>query len=243
VAKKVLVIGEVREGKLRNVSLEAITVAALVADGGEVVGVLLGEDVIGLSDEFIRYGTDRVVVVSHDKLKDYTTDAYQQALIHVLNSEQPEAVILGHTSVGKDIAPRLAMRVNAGLVSDIVSDELLEGEPLFTRPIYSGKAFEKRKINRGAVFATIRPNNFTMPELDETRQGEVAIIDTPFENVRTIIRNIAVNVTGTIDLSEANVIVAGGRGVKSKEGFETLRELAGLLGGVVAASRGACDAN
>ncbi|ADC48696.1 electron transfer flavoprotein, alpha subunit [Alkalihalophilus pseudofirmus OF4] len=242
-AKKVLVIGEVRDGELRNVSYEAVAAGKEVADGGEVVGVLLGEDVSGLAESLIHYGADRVIVVNHADLKTYTTDAYQQALLQVLDVENPEGVLLGHTSLGKDVSPRLAMKLNAGLISDAISVEMDGGDAVFTRPIYSGKAFEKKKVNEGVVFATIRPNNIPPLEKDESRSGDVSNLTVDIKDLRTVIKDVVRKATGGVDLSEAKVIVAGGRGVKGKEGFEPLQELADLLGGAVGASRGACDAD
>ncbi|ERN52475.1 MULTISPECIES: electron transfer flavoprotein subunit alpha/FixB family protein [Alkalihalophilus] len=242
-AKKVLVIGEVRDGELRNVSYEAVAAGKEVADGGEVVGVLLGEDVSGLAESLIHYGADRVIVVNHADLKTYTTDAYQQALLQVLDVESPEGVLLGHTSLGKDVSPRLAMKLNAGLISDAISVEMDGGDAVFTRPIYSGKAFEKKKVNEGVVFATIRPNNIPPLEKDESRSGDVSNLTVDIKDLRTVIKDVVRKATGGVDLSEAKVIVAGGRGVKGKEGFEPLQELADLLGGAVGASRGACDAD
>ncbi|WP_332689665.1 electron transfer flavoprotein subunit alpha/FixB family protein [Halalkalibacter lacteus] len=242
-AKKIVVVGEVRDGELRNVSFEAIAAGKTVSDGGEVVGVLLGENVNGLSETLIHYGADRVIVVNHADLKSYTTDAYQQAILQVFDVERPEGVILGHTAIGKDLAPRLAMKVNAGLVSDAVTVEVNGGEAIFTRPIYSGKAFEKKKVKEGVVFATIRPNNIASHEPDPSRSGDVSVMKVDIKDLRTTIHDVVRKATGGVDLSEANVIVAGGRGVKSKEGFGPLKELADLLGGAVGASRGACDAD
>ncbi|WP_368505430.1 electron transfer flavoprotein subunit alpha/FixB family protein [Alkalihalophilus sp. As8PL] len=242
-AKKVLVIGEVRDGELRNVSYEAVAAGKEVADGGEVVGVLLGEDVSGLADSLIHYGADRVIVVNHADLKTYTTDAYQQALLQVLDVENPEGVLLGHTSLGKDVSPRLAMKLGAGLISDAISVEMDGGDAVFTRPIYSGKAIEKKKVNDGVLFATIRPNNIVPLEKDESRSGDVSTLTVELKDLRTVIKDVVRKATGGVDLSEAKVIVAGGRGVKGKEGFEPLQELADLLGGAVGASRGACDAD
>ncbi|TWI54735.1 electron transfer flavoprotein subunit alpha/FixB family protein [Halalkalibacter nanhaiisediminis] len=242
-ARKVIVVGEVRSGELRNVSFEAVAAGKVVADGGEVVGVLLGESVTDLANQLIHYGVDRVVVVNHPELKSFTTDAHQQALLQVFDLENPEAVILGHTALGKDVSPRLAMKLNAGLISDVISIEIQGDEPVFTRPIYSGKAFEKKKINEGVLFATIRPNNIASLAKDETRCGDVSTLTVDLKNLRTIIKEIVQKSTGGVDLTEAKVVIAGGRGVKSSEGFKPLQDLANLLGGAVGASRGACDAD
>ncbi|MCM3716022.1 electron transfer flavoprotein subunit alpha/FixB family protein [Alkalihalobacillus oceani] len=242
-AKKTMIIGEVRDGELRHVSFETIAAGKVVADGGEVIGVLLGEDVSGLAEQLIQYGADRVVTVTHPDLKSYTTDAYQQAVLQVIDLEQPDGILLGHTAIGKDLAPRLAMKAQAGLVSDAVAVELEDGEPVFTRPIYSGKAFERKRIKEGMLLATIRPNNIAAMEKDPARTGDVSSITAEISDLRTTIQNVVRKAAGGVDLSEAKIIVAGGRGVKSADGFKPLQELADLLGGAVGASRGACDAD
>lgn len=116
------------------------------------------------------------------------------------------------------------------------------GDIVFTRPIYSGKAFEKKKITDGLVFATIRPNNIPALNRDDSLTGAVSEKDVQISNIRTIIKEVLRKSSDGVDLSEAKVIVAGGRGVKSAEGFEPLEKLAEVLGGTVGASRGACDA-
>ncbi|HHY20608.1 MAG TPA: electron transfer flavoprotein subunit alpha/FixB family protein [Bacilli bacterium] len=232
----------IRDGELRNVSFEAIAAAQVVADGGEVVATLFGESVGSLGDEMIQYGADRVVKVENAALKEYTTDAYQQALLQVIDSEQPEGLIIGHTAAGKDLSPRIAMKLDAGLISDAVNVENDGGDIVFTRPIYSGKAFEKKTIEEGLIFATIRPNNIPPLEKDGGRSGDVADLAVEIKDLRTTIKEIVRKSTGGVDLSEAKIVVAGGRGVKSKEGFDSLNELANLLGAAVGASRGACDA-
>src|SRR5690606_30388270 len=112
----------------------------------------------------------------------------------------------------------------------------------FVRPIYSGKAFEKKRIKEGLTFITIRPNNIAPLEKDDSRSGEVKSLDVEIKDLRTIIKEVLRKATDGVDLSEANIVVAGGRGVKSAEGFKPLYELAELLGAAVGASRGACDA-
>jgi electron transfer flavoprotein alpha subunit len=242
-SKKIFVFGEIRESKLRNVSFEAIAAAKKVADGGEVVGLVLCDKVGNLANEMIHYGADRVVTVEHDQLHSYTPDAYLQAIMQVINVEKPTGFIFGHTAIGKDLSPRLAAKLKSGLISDVVSLEVVDEKVLFTRPIYSGKAFEKLEIRDGLVLATIRPNNITPLEKDVTRSGDVSSMEVEIKNLRTIIKEIVRKTVGGIDLSEAKVIISGGRGVKSKDGFKLLSELADLLGGAVGASRGACDAD
>ena len=241
-SKKVLVLGEVREGSLRNVSFEAIAAGSKIADGGEVVGLLVGDAVAGLAQELIAYGASRVVTVEHPHLKNYTSDGYSQAILSVVEQENPEAIVFGHTSLGKDLSPKIASRLQSGLVSDVTEIEGAGDDTVFIRPIYSGKAFEKVKVKDGVIFATIRPNNIAPLEKDASRSGDVSSVSVEITNLRTIIKEVVRKSTEGVDLSEAKVVVAGGRGVKSEEGFEPLKELANLLGGAVGASRGACDA-
>ncbi|ARK29984.1 electron transfer flavoprotein subunit alpha/FixB family protein [Halalkalibacter krulwichiae] len=241
--KKVLVLAEIREGEIRNVSFEAIAAAKKVANGGEVVGLLLGERVSHLTKELIQHGADRVITVEDRNLNVYTTDAYLQAIIQVIDYEKPEGFILGHTAIGKDVSPRIAAKLKTGLISDAVSVEVVGEEVLFTRPIYSGKAFEKKIVQEGIVFATIRPNNIQPLDKEPSRTGHVTSIAVDIKDLRTIVKDIVRKTTSGIDLSEAKVIVSGGRGVKNAEGFKPLQELANVLGGAVGASRGACDAD
>jgi len=241
--RKVLVLGEVRDHQLRNVSFEAVAAAKTMSEGGEVVGVLLGNDVKSLAETFIHYGADRVVVVEHEKLSQYTSDGYSQAFMEVVNSENPEGIVFGHTALGKDLSPKLASKLNAGLVSDVTAIENAGGNIVFTRPIYSGKAFEKKIVTEGLLFATVRPNNITPLEKDESRSGEVTTLDVDVKDLRSIIKEVVRKTSEGVDLSEAKVIIAGGRGVKSADGFKPLQELADVLGGAVGASRGACDAD
>lgn len=241
-SKKVLAFGEVRDGQLRNVSFEAIAAAKQIADGGEVVGILLGGNVQTLAADLIQFGADRVIIVENEQLETYTPDAFSQALLQVIEAEKPEAFILGHTSIGKDVSPRIAAKLKAGLISDAVKLDVNGEEVSFIRPIYSGKAFEKVSVQEGIILATIRPNNIDSLEKDETRTGDVASLNVEIKDLRTIIKDVVRKAVGGIDLSEAKVIVSGGRGVKSADGFEPLKELADLLGGAVGASRGACDA-
>ncbi|MDE4083854.1 electron transfer flavoprotein subunit alpha/FixB family protein [Planococcus maritimus] len=242
-SKKVLVLGETREGALRNVSFEAIAAAKKISGGGEVVAVLLGEAVSEFGNELVAYGADRVITVEHPHLKSYTSDGYGQAFMAVVDQEQPEAIVFGHTAVGKDLSPKIASKLQTGLISDVTDIEGEGADAVFIRPIYSGKAFEKVKLKEdGVVFITVRPNNIAPLEREE-RSGDVSSLSVDITNLRTIIKNVVRKSAEGVDLSEAKVIIAGGRGVKSKEGFEPLQELADLLGGAVGASRGACDAD
>ncbi|MEC1448870.1 electron transfer flavoprotein subunit alpha/FixB family protein [Bacillus haynesii] len=242
-SKKVIVLGEFRDGSLRNVTFEAIAAGKTVAQGGEVIGVLFGESVSSHVAELIHYGADRVLTAENPLLKNYTSDGYVQAFLPIIERESPDVMIFGHTSMGKDLSPKLAARMGTGLISDAVDVEVAGGNIVFTRPIYSGKAFERIISEDETIFATIRPNNIAPLDKDETRTGAVESIEADIRDIRTVIKDIVKKTSEGVDLSEAKIIVAGGRGVKSEEGFKPLQELADALGGAVGASRGACDAD
>ena len=242
-SKKVLVLGEAREGALRNVSFEAIAAAKQISGGGEVVGVLLGDSVQSFGEEMIGFGADRVVTVEHANLKQYTSDGYSQGFMAVYEQESPDAIVFGHTALGKDLSPKIASKLSSGLISDVTEIEGEGDDAVFIRPIYSGKAFEKVKNKEGLLFITIRPNNIASQEQDTSRSGDVSSVDVDVKDLRTIISEVVRKTTEGVDMSEAKVVVAGGRGVRSAEGFEPLQELATLLGGAIGASRGACDAD
>ncbi|EZH66785.1 electron transfer flavoprotein subunit alpha [Bacillaceae bacterium JMAK1] len=241
-SKNVLVLAEAKDGELRNVSFEVVAAGKKIAGEGSVKALLVGESVASFSEQLIQQGADEVLVAEHSDLKTYTTDAYKQVLLQVIESESPDALLIPHTSSGKDLAPRLAAKLSSGLVSDVVDIEEVGEEVIFTRPIYSGKAFEKKSVSSGLVFATVRPNNIPALEVDSSRSGETKDVSVDLKDLRTVIKDIVKKTSGKVDLAEAKVIVAGGRGVKSADGFKPLEELADILGGAVGASRGACDA-
>lgn len=236
---KVLVLAEAKNGKLRNVSFEVLTVAGRIAAGGEIAACVFGSDSEKYSKELAKYGAQKVYVVENEELDHYTPDGYKQALLNVIDEMQPDVVLTGHTSIGKDIFPRTAARLNAAVISDCINMEVGEGI-VFTRPIYSGKAFQKKEVTDGLVMATIRPNN--IESIENQASGETVKLLVEIKDLRTVVREVVKKATGKVDLSEAKVIVSGGRGVKSSVGFKPLQELAEVLGGAIGASRAACDA-
>ncbi|MEW9673706.1 electron transfer flavoprotein subunit alpha/FixB family protein [Ammoniphilus sp. 3BR4] len=241
-SRKVLVLAEIRDGNLRNVSFEALSAAQKVAEGGEIIAAVFGSCDSRYVSELAQYGPNKIYLVENEKLNQYTTDAFSQALTQLWGEVNPDVVLLGHTAIGKDLAPRVAARLGLGLVSDIIDLTLEEGEIIFTRPIYSGKAFQKKTVIDGKIFATIRPNNIALVQADPSLTAEQVSFTVEIKDLRTVVKEVARKAVEGVDLSEAKVVVSGGRGVKSEEGFEPLKELARVLGGAIGASRGACDA-
>lgn len=243
-AKNVLVLADVRNGKLRNVTFEMLAAANHISDGGQVAAVLLGSGVEGLATGLGDAGADTVYVVDSAELEKYTPSAYRKAFLAAHADLQSDVIFMAHSAVGKDIAPVVAMRLGAGQVSDIVGYDLEGGELVFTRPIYAGKAFTKVKVNDGVTVATVRPNNLPAPEQGFGKAGAVKKLEVSFEqaDLATVVKEIIKKTTTGVDLTEAKIIISGGRGVKSADGFQPLKELADVLGAAVGASRGACDA-
>lgn len=240
---KLLVIAEGRDGVLRNVSFEAIATAKEIDAEAEIIGLVLGKGKLeDAANELIYHGANRVITIAHENLENYTSEGYGQAVLAVVSEESPDGIVMGHTSIGKDLTPKLAAKLDTGLVSDIIAVEINGDRVEYTRPIYSGKAFEKKIITDGLIFVTVRPNNISALERDDSRSGEITVKEVEITDIRTIVKDVVRKASEGVDLSEANVVIAGGRGVKSKEGFDTLYELADVLGAAVGASRGACDA-
>jgi len=240
-ARNVLVVAEVRNGALRPVSFECIAAGRLVAEGGSVTAVLLGQDG-AFAQELIQRGADKVVVVKGAGLAQYTPDGWLSALQAVAQDVRPDVVFTGHTGIGRDLAPRFAQRNGAGMVSDAIDVKVVDGQVVFTRAIYAGKAYAKQVIPQGQIVATIRPNNLAALEPEAGRTGDVAEVAAPAADLRTVVKEVVRQSTGGVDLTSAKIVVSGGRGVKSAEGFAPLRELAQVLGAAVGASRAACDA-
>ncbi|MGG0177204.1 electron transfer flavoprotein subunit alpha/FixB family protein [Gottfriedia acidiceleris] len=238
--RKVLVMAEAKNGNLRNVSLETLTAAKRLAENGEVIVLTIGSNLSNYFDLLQQYGANRIYSITNKELDLYMTDSYVQAVCEVIKIVQPDAILIPHTSIGKDLSPRVAARLGIGLISDVTDIQIEDDEIIFTRPIYSGKAFEKKKVLSGIIFATIRPNN--IQSIKNECVSEVIEMTVDLKDLRTIVKEVVRKTTGSVDLSEAKVIVSGGRGVKSAEGFAILQDLADVLGGAVGASRGACDA-
>jgi electron transfer flavoprotein alpha subunit len=245
-AKGIYIIVEQRDLQIRKVSLELLSQGRKVADetGEPLVAVVLGKGIEGLAQAVAAAGADKVILVDDEKLAEYSTGAYTSVLNKIIRKEEPQAVLMGNTAIGKDLAPRLAHRLGVGLASDCTGMETDANSFLtFKRPIYAGKAFEYVSSNVRPVMATIRPNTFKAEAPDASRQAETVkeTADIDAADLRAIIKEVVIAASGRPDLTEANVIVSGGRGMKGPENFAMLEELADVVGAAVGASRAAVD--
>lgn len=245
-AKQFLVVAEARSGKLRQVSFEALRSAQLSAADGDTLAAVMfgGAGTKALAGELAAYGADTVYVVEDPQLESYSSDAYLSALLSVTAVAGPNAIYFGHTAMGRDLAPLAAASLAAGQISDVTAIERSGDNVLFTRPLYAGKAVEKKAFTDPAApwVVTVRPNNIAASEPDASRQAAIIDVAYPAPSLRSIVREVVRKTSGAIDLAEAKIVVSGGRGVRSADGFQPLEELAAVLGGAVGASRGACDA-
>lgn len=242
----IFVVLEQQNGELRKVSLELVSEGRRLAEqsGTFVIGVLLGQGVKHLAAIAASFGADKVILVEDVALKDYTTGAYTSVLNRIIRAEDPELVLLGNTAMGRDLAPRLAQRLGVGCASDCVGVEKDPDYGLrFKRPVYAGKAFAEVATEARPILATIRPNSFSVVAPDASRQAEVieisATIDS--EDLKAIVRDVIRQASSRPELTDANIIVSGGRGIKNAENFKILEELADTLGAAVGASRAAVD--
>ncbi|WJH32607.1 electron transfer flavoprotein subunit alpha/FixB family protein [Paenibacillus sp. CC-CFT747] len=242
-SRMLVVVAELRGGKLRQVTYEALQAAKTVQeDGDRITAVLIGSGSEAEAQELASYGADEIQVVDHADLASYNPETYAAALLPILKAVQPHAVFFGHTAFGRDLAPMTAARLQAGQISDVVAIHRSDAGPVFTRPLYAGKAFEEKRFTGGPMIVTVRPNNLPPAEPSGTTAGIIQSAYSPPPSLRTVIREVIRQMTGQVDLTEAKIIVSGGRGVKSREGFQPLEQLASVLGAAVGASRGACDA-
>ena len=245
--KGVMVHGEVAEGKLAAIATEALGCGRKLADdlGQELCAVLVGSGVSSFAQEAITFGADKVYVVDDPLLKDYQTDSYVTVMEKVIKQVMPQVLLLGQTTIGRDLAPRLAFRLGTTATMDCIQ---LSIDPeskrlLQTKPVYGGNA---QAIFTGESYpqiATIRAKAMSPLEPNTSRQGEIINIDAGLDPsaIRTKVLEKVVEEVEGIKLEEAEVVVAGGRGIGSADGFKQLEELARLLKGAVGASRPPCD--
>lgn len=241
-ASGVLVFGEATEdGRLAPMTGDLLGAAKSL--GGPATCVLLGAGVEGLAQECAALGADKVIVVDDPVLKDYQGDAYVPVGERICKEVDPLVVLFGQTMIGRDMAPRLAARMDTAVAMDCM-ELSLEGEKLLaSRPCYGGNARARYSINGMPQMATLRAKAYDPPERDESRQAEVVkqSADLSADAIRARVTGRTKEEVEGVRLEDAVVVVGGGRGIGGTEGLKSLEELAGLLGGAVGATRAVCD--
>ena len=242
---EILVAGETDGDGLDSATAEMI--AAARGLGGDVAVALFGSGLDGPAAEAISVGADKVLLVEHDLLDAGGADARVAALEQVCRQTDAKVVLLGRTALGRDVGPRVAFRLGAGLAQDCVDIgmDAGTGRVIVKRPVYGGNAVATATFGEdNPQFVILRAKVYEPLEPDPSRQGEIVRLDVDLEPSMIRVRHIeTVESAGEgVRLEDAAVVVSGGRGLGGPEPFEKLEELAGLLGGAVGASRAACDA-
>ena len=237
---------EQRGGKLAPVVYELLAGGRALADqaGGPLTAVLAGEGVEGLAGELIAFGADRAIVVDDPALKDFRDEAYTHVLAELVNKYQPNVLLLGATTSGRSLAPRVATRLKVGLTSDCTALELgSDGVLKQIRPTYGGSILATVVSLKRTQMATVRPKAFGKALRQEGRAGEVVkeSLNLAGVAIRTKVTDFVQEITETVKLEDADIIVSGGRGLGGSETFGILRDLAKVLGAAVGASRAAVD--
>jgi electron transfer flavoprotein alpha subunit len=233
----VLVFCELQNGKIKKTSREALTIGGKIAEaaGGELTA--FATDAAAAEDAG-KFGAKKLYVAALDV---YTTEPYADALKQVIDEVQPLVVLFGGTSNGRDLAPRIAARVNAGVASDVDRLEWTDGKLRARRPVYSGKAFATVDVVSTPAMATTRPNAFP-PEEAGGGAAEVVNVDYQAAAAKAKLLETKTPEAGELSIAEADIIVSGGRGLKEAANFSYIRDLAHAIGGAVGASRATVDA-
>ena len=238
-AQGVFVITEQRDNAFRKVSFEAASEGRRIADGlgADMTAVVVGSGIEGLAAELEKYGPDKILVADDPALADYTTDAYTNVIDGLIRSVDPAVVIIGASAQGKDLSARLAARLDAGLAMDCTAIKLDNGNLTYTRPMFGGKIFADVEIDGSLQIAAIRPNVMDITEAARECTTEKPAVQVG--EVKTAVSAKNMDTGDKIELTEADIVVSGGRGTGGD--FGAIEQLAAALGGAVGASRSAVD--
>ena len=246
-SKNVYVVAEQRDGKVMKVSYELIGKARDLADALEqdVVAVLMGSNIAEAAGELAKAGADKVIYVDDAMLAEYVTEPYAKALTAVIKANDPEIVIFGASSIGRDLAPRVSARIHTGLTADCTKLEINPETKLLemTRPAFGGNIMATILCaNHRPQMATVRPGVMqALASCDKVAEIEKFDVEFTAADMNVEICEVVKTEKKSVDITEAKILVSGGRGVGGPEGFEPLKDLAKALGGEISASRAAVD--
>jgi electron transfer flavoprotein alpha subunit len=239
----ILAFAEQRDLKFKKSSYEAVRAARGLADslGAGFVALVIGSGVGKLAEELGEYGAERILVVDDPSLERHSNTAYAKVIAEIAKTEGASYVIMAASQMGKDIAPRVAVKLEAGLAADCVALKSENGDIIATRPVYAGKALIDVRVKTPTKVFTLRPNVFTAVPMSRKvtlEQKSVSLTSADFGSV-VVETKVA---QGRPDVTEADIVVSGGRGLKGPENFKLIEELADVLGAAVGASRAVVDA-
>ncbi len=237
----VLVVLEQAQGQLRSASLPAISFGKKMAEaaGGKLMLAVIGSGVAKVAEEAAKFGAAEVLVVDDAKLQNYLAESYAPIVVHLTKEAQATVVGATATSVGKDLLPRVAALLDCAMVSDVTG---VDGANKFRRPMMAGNVITHIETSTPTVVVTVRQTEFP-PAAAGGAASTVKKVDAGnVDNCRAEFVSVASQKSERPDLTEAKVIVSGGRGMREGKNFEPLAALADLMGGAMGASRAACDA-
>lgn len=238
---KVFVIAEQRDGRLKKSTFELLGASA--AAGNETTAILLGDGISELAKELGHYGAKKVFVVQNPALKLYTAEAYTKAIVQILQKESADIILASHSPTGRDLMPKVAARLNIGLASDCTQLSFDGNKIKARRPMYAGKiTAEVEFLGSGPQAATVRPNALGVPKPDSSKTTEVVNFTADLGELKTKVTEVLKGSSARPDVTEAPVVISGGRSLKNAENFKLLEDLADIVGGAVGASRAAVDA-
>lgn len=245
--KHVFVFVEQRDGIIQSVALELLGKARQLAEqlNEKVVALFPGDNITSQAQTLIEYGADEVICIDNPELKDYLTEQYSQALYQAILQYKPSIVLFGATTIGRDLAPRLSAKLSTGLTADCTRLEISEeGQLMMTRPAFGGNLMATIMCTEHRPqMSTVRPGVMQKNERDVNRKGQVLTFKPTFDKSQFKVKLLQTvkNEKSNMDITEAKILVSGGRGVGNKEGFAKLESLAKLLGAQVSASRAMVD--
>lgn len=237
-ANKILVFIEQRNGQIKRASLEAVKAANNLAEklSYEVTAVSVGNEVSDLD----KINVQKVVHYKNNELENYSTSAYSDLVAEFAKESDAEILFFGNTALGKDLAPRVSVKLEAGIIMDVVEFNINDGNIIASRPVYAGKALTNVKVNTQKKVFTVRPNVFSLSD-EESGSAQVEIKEVSSPNLACKVVEYK-KAGGKLDVAEADIIVSGGRGLKEAGNFKLIEDLAEVLGGAVGASRAVVDA-
>jgi len=240
---RILAFAEQRNNKFKKSSFETVKAAQSIANelGAECAALVIGSGVESIAPELGAYGATRVIVVDNPSLAQHSNTAFAAVIAGIAIEEKASIVFLPASQMGKDIAPRVAVRLNAGLAADCVALKAENGDVLATRPVYAGKAMLDVRVKTPVKVFTLRPNVFTATASTGTATVEKASVALTPNDFGSVVKEAKV-ASGRPDVTEADIIVSGGRGLKGAENFHLIESLADVLGAGVGASRAVVDA-
>jgi electron transfer flavoprotein alpha subunit len=242
VQRNIMVFGERREGQINPITFELLSKSREMADklGIKLSAVLLGEGITGETKELIRYGADTVFVYDHPSLREFDLLNYRRSIVELAREQSPEILLFGATNLGRSLAPRVAVALNTGLTADCIGLDIYEdGSLIQIRPAFTGNILAWIKTSTRPQMATVRYRVMQTGSRDIGRKGEV--IRRKFNPIPSFFTITSREKMDGIDISSAEIIISGGRGLKKPDDFSLLTELAELLGGVVGSSRPLVD--